>query len=105
MSETHVSESDAALRGVDQVTWGRDRRGQPVTIGVPLPPGMASTPADLRLARAGGAPEPVQARCLDRWPDGSVRWALLDFQANAVGGTVTEHVLRAGSGAVPAAEE
>jgi hypothetical protein len=28
-----------------------------------------------------GQPVPLQARALDRWPDGSVRWVLLDWQA------------------------
>jgi hypothetical protein len=42
-------------------------------------------PALLQL-REGGRILPLQSRPLERWSDGSVRWALLDFRADAVAG-------------------
>jgi hypothetical protein len=58
---------------------GIPRRDEPVTLGLPLPRGAVREPSDLRLTDAGGTALPLQAEAADRWPDGSVRWALLDF--------------------------
>ena len=70
------------------------RTAEPVTIGLPFPSGVC---VDARLLTIEGGPEttalqpdlgavrPLQARVLDRWPDGSIRWALLDFQADTDG--------------------
>jgi hypothetical protein len=55
--------------------------GGPVTCGVPWPRGALPDVARLALRDVRGRPVPLQARALDRWLDGSVRWALLDWQA------------------------
>jgi hypothetical protein len=70
------------------------RRHEPVTCGVPWPRGVLSDPADLRLEDSQGARQPLQARVLDIWPDGSVRWVLLDWQAS-VSGTATYRLILA----------
>jgi hypothetical protein len=57
------------------------RRGEPVRHGVPFARGACRSVADLTIEHATG-PVPLQARALDRWPDGSVRWALLDYRAD-----------------------
>jgi hypothetical protein len=59
-------------------------RSWPVTAGVPFPPGARPDGADVSLQPDGkGAPPiPVQTRVLSRWSDGSVRWMLLDWQAD-----------------------
>jgi len=64
------------------VDWGGAKRGGafPVTGGVPLARGALTDPAALRLT-ADGRDLPLQAETLARWPDGSVKWLLLDFQA------------------------
>lgn len=49
-----------------------------MTCGVPFPRGILASAEALTLAGANGESVPIQARVLDRWPDGSVRWALLD---------------------------
>jgi hypothetical protein len=59
------------------------RAREPITVGIPLPRAAVSGPDDLTLSSPDGAEHPLQVRVLDRWPDGSVRWALLDFQADA----------------------
>lgn len=53
----------------------------PVTSGVPFPKGVLGADSNLRLLDAAGEEVPLQARTLARWNDGSVKWALLDFQA------------------------
>ncbi|MDB5311379.1 MAG: hypothetical protein JWO38_5581 [Gemmataceae bacterium] len=71
----------------------------PVTVGVPWPRGALPDPAQLGLRDARGNTIRLQARALDRWPDCSVRWVLLDWQAEAGAGPYT---LSAG-GPIPAA--
>ncbi|NLC58598.1 MAG: hypothetical protein GX774_17335 [Armatimonadetes bacterium] len=53
--------------------------GWPVTSGVPFPQGILHREGPLALSRAGEA-LPLQWQPLTFWPDGSVKWALLDFQ-------------------------
>lgn len=60
-----------------------DRRGEPVTLGVPFPRGLVQDVSRLQLQTATGQPVPVQARTLDRWSDGSIRWALIDWLADS----------------------
>lgn len=55
------------------------RHGVPLTCGVPLPRGRVRDAA--RLVAVGDGPLPTQAQALDHWPDGSIRWALLDTRA------------------------
>ncbi|GIW56451.1 MAG: hypothetical protein KatS3mg082_2855 [Nitrospiraceae bacterium] len=58
--------------------WGGN---YPVTSGVPFPKGVLASDAELRLLDSAGREVPLQTRTLARWSDGSVKWALLDFQA------------------------
>ena len=57
----------------------RDVEGQPVTLGVPLPRGSLRDPAMLRLLDSESNPVPLQTTALSHWPDGSIKWVLLDF--------------------------
>ncbi|HEY1378075.1 MAG TPA: hypothetical protein VGF55_14840 [Gemmataceae bacterium] len=68
----------------------------PMTVGLPLPRGMLSDPTGWTLTGAAGAAVPVQAEALARWPDGSVRWVLLDFVAGPL--TAGQHVWSFGPG-------
>jgi hypothetical protein len=68
-----------------RVTCPAAGRG-PVTTGVPWPRGALADVRRLVLRDASGRAVPLQARALDRWPDGSVRWALLDWIAEANAG-------------------
>ena len=58
------------------------RTAEPVTCGVPWPRGVVGPDARLALVDGAGRAQLVQSRVLDRWPDGSVRWALLDWQVS-----------------------
>ena len=53
---------------------------EPITIGVPMPRGLCRDDGVLRLSGGGRTDLPAQTRVLDRWPDGSIRWVLIDFQ-------------------------
>ena len=59
---------------------GVARKGWPVTSGVPLAEGALPEGAAVALYSADGGPIPLQTEVLARWPDGSARWLLLDFQ-------------------------
>ncbi len=52
---------------------------EPVTMGLPLPKGQLFDPVHLAIDEGQGDCKPAQARILDRWGDGSVRWILLDW--------------------------
>ena len=61
---------------------GGARQAEPITLGVPMPQGICTDAQRVGLIDRDSRSLPVQARVLDRWPDGSIRWALLDFQAD-----------------------
>lgn len=63
------------------------RTCEPVTCGLPCPRGWLHDPTRLALMDAEGIAAPLQTRVLERWPDGSVRWLLLDWQATVPGST------------------
>lgn len=58
----------------------RDRpHAQPVRIGIPLPRGKLAATDSLVLTGPDEQPIDLQTQPLARWPDGSVKWLLLDF--------------------------
>lgn len=57
------------------------RQGEPVTVGLPWPRGAVTDAKQFRLVGPDDRPRPLQTKVLDRWPNGSVRWALFDFLA------------------------
>lgn len=59
----------------------RARTDWPATVGMPFPRGRLGRVEDLRLIDDNGAERPLQAELFSRWPDGSVRWAILSFLA------------------------
>ncbi|MDX9862690.1 MAG: hypothetical protein RBS99_17420, partial [Rhodospirillales bacterium] len=59
--------------------------GLPVSQGVPLPPGVMQCADPLAVVAPGGEVRPAAGRALARWPDGSVRWALVSFGAREAG--------------------
>ena len=52
---------------------------QPVTVGIPFPLGVLTDVRALALSDASGHFVRLQTAPLARWPDGSVKWLLLDF--------------------------
>ena len=53
----------------------------PFSIGVPFPEGAIFSQEDLKL-NFKEQPEQFNVTQLANWPDGSMKWALLDFQAS-----------------------
>src|ERR1043166_8679020 len=60
---------------------GRTFVAEPITVGVPFPTGFARDADHLRVFDERAAPVAAQASATERWADGSVKWALVDFQA------------------------
>lgn len=56
---------------------GFDRKMWPVTGGVPFPKGTI-----YNINKIGIEGTPSQTRILSRWSDGSIKWALLDYQTD-----------------------
>ncbi len=75
---------------------GVGRVGWPVTSGIPLAKGELKETADTALFSADGKQLPLQTEVLARWLDGSVRWLLLDFQADLAAGEKKTFLLRYG---------
>ena len=63
----------------------KPRRGEPVSVGVPLPVGICFDEARLFLQDTLGHPAPHQAAVLERWHDASIRWLLLHWRADSPG--------------------
>ena len=80
--------------GVARHTW-------PATASVPMPRGRVPSADALWLATADGRAAPAQLRALERWPDGSVRWLLVDFLAEAPSGGRATYTLRDGKPPAP----
>ena len=69
----------------------------PVTGGIPFPAGALGSSEQLRLLGPGGDEVPLQVRTLGQWLDGSVKWALLDFQADVPPGSERAYTLEYGT--------
>lgn len=74
---------------------GLARRGWPVSAGVPFPQGALVDISHLRLRSVAKATQAqaLQARVLSRWPDGSVRWALIDWRVDLSAGERRRYAL------------
>jgi hypothetical protein len=79
-----------------QETAGVARHAWPATASVPLPRGRVRSADALWLGNGDRRPAPLQARALERWPDGSVRWLLLDFLADVPAGAHVTYTLHDG---------
>ena len=75
---------------------GVARHAWPATASVPLPRGRVRGIDGLVLASPTGRPTPAQLRVLERWPDGSARWLLVDFLADVPAHAVATYTLRDG---------
>ncbi|CAH2031390.1 RIFT barrel domain-containing protein [Trichlorobacter ammonificans] len=70
-------------------------RSEYVRIGIPCARGELPEPSGLAMVAPTGDERPVQAEALARWRDGSVKWLLLDFLADASpGGSSSYRLVR-----------
>lgn len=67
----------------------------PICGGVPIPQGQLGDGGMVRLL-AGSAEIPVQIQTTARWPDGSVKWLLLNFAADVPAKSKSEYRLEYG---------
>lgn len=70
-----------------------ERHGEPVSIGVSFPRGAVQRGEAWTLLAPRPRPVAVQTTVLDCWGDGSVRWMLVEFQADAVPGEDSAYTL------------
>ncbi len=75
---------------------GIPRKQEPVTLGLPLPKGTVQSVRAFSLIDPHDNPMPCQVRELARWYDGSLKWVLLDFFADAAPQRTTQYRLCAG---------
>lgn len=74
---------------------GAKRTEEFVRIGIPFPKGELSGQTALAIANPQGALQAVQTSILKQWPDGSLKWLLLDFSATVpAGGCVSYHLIK-----------
>ncbi len=69
-----------------------ERRGEPVTVGVPWPRGVLRD-ADHLACTGPDGDVPLQTEVLERWPDGSIRWVLCDTLLSTKGNGATGYRL------------
>ncbi len=69
-----------------------DRIAEPTTCAVPFPEGQLSPHAAVALTR-DGASAPTQTRPTALWPDGSVKWLLVDALVDLPGNDSTDYEL------------
>jgi hypothetical protein len=62
-----------------------DRSNEPVTIGIPFPSHLVGDDTDIELVDENDICIPFQFKPMARWHDGSIKWALFDFQISIVG--------------------
>ena len=73
------------------------RHSAPVRSGMPFPEGALGSSRNARLLDSSGDEVMLQTRTLGRWPDGTVKWALADFQADVPASSEVEYTLEYGS--------
>jgi len=79
---------------------GIARRAEPVTAGIPIPRGELTSAPSARLL-LDGREVPAQFRAAGLWrPGESVKWLLVDFQADLAPGASADCVLEYGEGVV-----
>ncbi len=72
------------------------RHSAPVRSGMPFPQGVLGSSRTMRLLDSSGTEIALQTRTLGRWPDGTVKWALVDFQADVPASSETAYTLEYG---------
>jgi hypothetical protein len=77
--------------------FGARRALQPAAGGIPLPRGLMKDVSALRVVDEAGKEVPAQFTVLGKWwPDESVKWVLVEFQADLAPGSVRTWRLKDG---------
>lgn len=80
-----------------------DRTGEPVTLGVPYPPGVLAAGTAVGVQGPDGRAVLSQAQPMARWNDGSVRWLQVSFAADVAADAAVTYRVQPGASA-PAGE-
>ncbi|MGD9497721.1 MAG: hypothetical protein AB7Y46_15575 [Armatimonadota bacterium] len=72
-------------------------REEPVTFGIPLPQGALGDPGRIEL-RADDGSVPAFGRALVRWPDGTIKWLLVESRVRLQPSETKELTLALGTG-------
>jgi len=81
---------------------GVPRKNWPVTVGVPFSKGMVKPDMALTLLDSGNKEVGFDSRMAGTWDDGSVRWLLIDFNANVPANSHVFYHLKPGRSKVTA---
>ncbi len=76
---------------------GVARRGSPITFGLPIPRGGLYDLANLRVLSPTGREAPAQFTATAFWPDDSLKWVLVDFQADLKAGQEADYTVELGA--------
>ena len=93
--ETETPRKQVALTLENRIPY--PRCGWPVTSGIPFPKGELASTEHIRILNPDGAEIPSQVAPLTKWLDGSIKWALLDFQADVPKGSTAIYTLEYGT--------
>jgi len=80
LRKVELPDDASVLIGFEEA-GGAARQDWPLRLGVPFPQG-AVQPGQAFTVLDGVDTKPTQTRAMSTWPDGSVRWMLVDFLAN-----------------------
>lgn len=98
------AERDGIVRvpiGVEEAV-GTTRKQWPMRVGVPFAKGHLQKSTPVQLAAPDGKIVPIQTRPMGTWPDGSIRWLLVDFSADVPANSHVFYTLFTNSKAAPA---
>ncbi len=79
------------------------RAGEVLCSGIPFARGVLPPSEPMHVTTEGGQALPTQTRVLGQWPDGSVRWLLVQFPADCPAGGEATYYLAAGAPPAPSA--
>ena len=75
----------------------------PVRSGVPIPRGELASANNVQVLNAAGKAVPAQSQAMATWPDGSIKWLLVDFQHDLSNSSTEAYQIRYGNRVRPAA--
>ena len=79
--------------------------GIPFTYGIPLPEGTVHQPSQVGLTDSHDKNVPLAVTPMSAWSDGSIRWALLDFQGTFAPSEISQWQLVLGENSPPKAPD
>jgi hypothetical protein len=89
--------ADWSVKLTVQESAGVERKGEPVSGGVPMPMGLVKQPGDVHLEDADGKEVPAQFSAINRWGhDGSVCWLLVQSRSDVKAKGATTFFLKPG---------